>query len=61
VCVPVDAREVDHFDPSAVPTVGKLLRELDRPSPDSNSTVPQDAARKVEPGSSFVLDRVSRP
>ncbi|KAI0367395.1 prim-pol domain-containing protein [Pilatotrama ljubarskyi] len=30
VCVPVDPRTVDKFDPRAVPTVQGLLRELDR-------------------------------
>lgn len=29
VCVPVDPRRVDDFDPESVPTVGQLLRELD--------------------------------
>ncbi|KAF9524030.1 prim-pol domain-containing protein [Crepidotus variabilis] len=29
VCVPVDPHTVDSFDPSTVPTVGQLLRELD--------------------------------
>lgn len=28
ICVPIDPREVDSFDPEAVPTVGQLLREL---------------------------------
>ena len=28
VCVPVDPREADLFDPESVPTVGQLLREL---------------------------------
>lgn len=28
VCVPVDPRRIDEFDPEAVPTVGQLLREL---------------------------------
>lgn len=30
VCVPVDPERVDDFDPEAVPTVGLLLRELDK-------------------------------
>ncbi|KAI0641480.1 prim-pol domain-containing protein [Trametes meyenii] len=29
VCVPVDPRAIDAFDPAAVPTVAQLLRELD--------------------------------
>ncbi|KAK7472921.1 p48 polypeptide of DNA primase [Stygiomarasmius scandens] len=29
VCVPVDPSRIDEFDPTAVPTVGQLLRELD--------------------------------
>lgn len=28
VCVPVDPRRIDEFDPEGVPTVGQLLREL---------------------------------
>lgn len=30
VCVPVDPQEVDSFNPEQVPTVGMLLRELDK-------------------------------
>ncbi|KAI0754234.1 prim-pol domain-containing protein [Daedaleopsis nitida] len=33
VCVPVDPRTVDKFDPAKVPTVGQLLRELDQLAP----------------------------
>ena len=32
VCVPVDPRTVDKFDPARVPTVQQLLRELDAAS-----------------------------
>ena len=32
VCVPVDPRTVDKFDPARVPTVQQLLRELDSAS-----------------------------
>jgi hypothetical protein len=51
VCVPVEVSKVDEFEPTTVPTVGQLLRELDRPlvasgSPDD----PTDAAKKAEPG-----------
>jgi DNA primase small subunit len=34
VCVPVDPAKVDEFDPETVPTVGMLLRELDRIKPE---------------------------
>lgn len=30
VCVPVDPERVGEFDPERVPTVGQLLRELDK-------------------------------
>ncbi|KAJ7600693.1 hypothetical protein C8J56DRAFT_14989 [Mycena floridula] len=30
VCVPVDAADIESFDPETVPTVGQLLGELDR-------------------------------
>ena len=33
VCVPVDPRTVDKFDPARVPTVQQLLRELDSSAP----------------------------
>ncbi|KAI0717018.1 prim-pol domain-containing protein [Earliella scabrosa] len=33
VCVPVDPRTIDKFNPSRVPTVGQLLRELDQLAP----------------------------
>jgi DNA primase small subunit len=29
VCVPIDPAKIDDFDPSSVPTVGQLLREID--------------------------------
>jgi DNA primase small subunit len=29
VCVPIDPAKIDGFDPSSVPTVGQLLREID--------------------------------
>lgn len=34
VCVPIDPSKVDEFDPETVPTVGMLLRELDRIKPE---------------------------
>ena len=35
VCVPIDPRTIDRFDPAKVPTVVQLLRELDK-----NGTAP---------------------
>ena len=36
VCVPLDPNKVDEFDPETVPTVGMLLRELDKIKPEEN-------------------------
>ncbi|KAI0821929.1 prim-pol domain-containing protein [Trametes gibbosa] len=44
VCVPVDPRTVDRFDPARVPTVGQLLRELD------SAAMPAPTAMKEESG-----------
>ncbi|EJF59302.1 prim-pol domain-containing protein [Dichomitus squalens LYAD-421 SS1] len=37
VCVPVDPRTIDRFDPGRVPTVHQLLRELDAAAPPAPS------------------------
>ena len=44
VCVPVDPRTVDKFDPARVPTVQQLLRELDSASA---SAAPTAASRET--------------
>lgn len=69
----MEVSKVDDFEPTAVPTVGQLLRELDRPA--GNAAVKgedgQDEARKLEHGKStlgcnlrlgfdFDIDSVSR-
>ena len=46
VCVPVDPRTVDKFDPARVPTVQQLLRELDAAS----ASAPPTAANGGEAG-----------
>jgi hypothetical protein len=60
VCVPVEVSKVDDFEPTAVPTVGQLLRELDRPA--GNTAVKgedgQDEARKLEHGKSTLSGSV---
>lgn len=43
VCVPVDPRKVDDFDPETVPTVGQLLRELDELSSNAMMTEESEA------------------
>jgi DNA primase small subunit len=43
VCVPIDIKEVDSFDPFAVPTVSMILNELD-----STSTKNESSQNKVE-------------
>jgi DNA primase small subunit len=35
ICVPVDPQHVEDFDPDTVPTVGKLLRELEQAARDA--------------------------
>lgn len=40
VCIPVNPREVAQFDPEAVPTVGQLLRELDKQTIDGGEERP---------------------
>lgn len=45
VCVPVDPARVDEFDPEAVPTVGRLLSELNKLG---TETASDDKARKLE-------------
>lgn len=37
ICVPVDPKTVDDFDPDDVPTVGQLLVELNNAGKDSGS------------------------
>ncbi|PIL23143.1 hypothetical protein GSI_14452 [Ganoderma sinense ZZ0214-1] len=37
VCVPVDPRTIDSFDPEKVPTVQQLLRELDKIAPSATA------------------------
>ena len=37
VCVPVDPRTIDKFDPARVPTVHQLLHELDKIAPSVNA------------------------
>lgn len=44
VCVPVDPRTVDEFDPSKVPTIGQLLSEIDNAAPVDNGQEEQHHA-----------------
>ena len=63
VCVPVDPSEVENFDPSGVPTVGQLLRELDRTHTDSpaedvkmeEESQEEKVAKRSEPGKALLL------
>lgn len=52
----MEVSKVDDFEPTAVPTVGQLLRELDRPA--GNTAVKgedgQDESRKLEHGRSIL-------
>lgn len=38
VCVPIDPALIDEFDPEEVPTVGRLLRELNETADDGTET-----------------------
>lgn len=42
VCVPVDPRTIDKFDPERVPTVGQLLQELDKAAPPPSGEGPAE-------------------
>ncbi len=44
VCVPVDPRTIDDFDPEKVPTVHQLLRELDKIAPSATAGETGDGA-----------------
>jgi hypothetical protein len=48
VCVPVDPKTIIDFDPDTVPTVGQLLRELERAARDSAASSGNNAP--LEPG-----------
>lgn len=52
--MPVEVSKVDDFEPTAVPTVGQLLRELDRPAgnPVVKGEDGQDDTKKPEHGKS---------
>jgi hypothetical protein len=50
VCVPVEVSKVDDFEPTAVPTVGQLLRELDRSAAGNSMDDGDDTTKKAEPG-----------
>jgi DNA primase small subunit len=50
VCVPVEVSKVDEFEPTAVPTVGQLLRELDRPTHGELTDEGDEATKKADPG-----------
>lgn len=50
VCVPLDPAKVDEFDPETVPTVGMLLRELDRIKPEEVSKVKKEEMDTQEEG-----------
>lgn len=50
VCVPIDVRNVDEFDPFSVPTVHDLLREIDewRPSRDSQIKKEENTGEELD-------------
>ena len=50
VCVPVDPRTVDKFDPARVPTVQQLLRELDSASASAPATTAESAEGGAQGG-----------
>jgi hypothetical protein len=46
VCVPVDPKKVFDFDPDAVPTVGKLIRELNEAAAAQAAKAPADGSQE---------------
>jgi DNA primase small subunit len=47
ICIPVNPRDVDSFDPDGVPTIGQLLRELDALAEDADITASDSQAGKL--------------
>ncbi|XP_047452954.1 DNA primase small subunit [Mugil cephalus] len=43
ISVPIDLKELDTFDPFAVPTISLICEELDRPRPDEEDEKSEDA------------------
>ncbi|XP_066564694.1 DNA primase small subunit isoform X2 [Amia ocellicauda] len=52
VSVPIDLRELDQFDPFAVPTISLICQELDRPRPgeEEEDTMTRDKENESESG-----------
>merc|ERR1711865_1182136 len=39
VCVPIDLAKIDSFDPAEVPTIGRLVEELNQPGDPRNTSL----------------------
>lgn len=47
VCVPIDTRNVEEFDPLTVPTVTELLDEIDKWASENAGKMDDEAAKKI--------------
>ncbi|KAK8163634.1 DNA primase small subunit [Phyllosticta citrichinensis] len=47
ICVPIDTRSVDEFDPLEVPKVSELLNEIDKWDKENAGKMDEDAAKKI--------------
>ena len=48
VCVPIDSRRVDKFDPLGVPTVTELLHEIDAWGPQNTESDLEEGSKKLQ-------------
>lgn len=49
ISVPIDLKELEKFDPFAVPTISLICEELDRPKPEEEDEKPDDKENEKDP------------